>query len=176
MQWVTVFDLSRDGWLHLWPLLFVLAIAVSAIWRGLRGWLAMRKLARTNREERRFAGPITKTIVRVIVSSVSVILVIATVWSLANLVSLLGVEQHKTYRTIEGRVQDLRDDAKGESFELKGVRFNYSDYDISPCFHNMATHGGPLRNGEQIRVEYAWDALFRRNGIIRLDMGRNQIR
>jgi hypothetical protein len=53
-----------------------------------------------------------------------------------------------------------------ESFVVKGVRFEYSDYVITAGFNNTASHGGPIREGLPVRIWY------RGNEILRLDVAK----
>lgn len=39
-----------------------------------------------------------------------------------------------------------------ESFVVSGRRYNYSDYQISAAFNNTQSHGGPMREGLQVRI------------------------
>lgn len=39
-----------------------------------------------------------------------------------------------------------------ESFEVNGVRFEYSDYGVTAGFNNTASHGGPIREGLLVRI------------------------
>ena len=53
-----------------------------------------------------------------------------------------------------------------EWFVVDGRRFEYSDYVIVPGFNNTASHGGPIRQGLQVRVHYVG------NNIARLEVAR----
>src|SRR6266542_1345178 len=54
---------------------------------------------------------------------------------------------------VEGSVEQYRvlpttgTPQKRESFVVRGVRFEYSGYDAAPGFRQMASQGGPLRDG-----------------------------
>jgi hypothetical protein len=48
-----------------------------------------------------------------------------------------------------------------ETFSVNGVQFSYSDYVINPCFNNTASHGGPIRAGERVRIAYSGDCIFK---------------
>ena len=39
-----------------------------------------------------------------------------------------------------------------ESFEVNGHRFAYSDYIVTAGFNNTQSHGGPIREGLQVRI------------------------
>jgi hypothetical protein len=52
-----------------------------------------------------------------------------------------------------------------ESFSVDGRSFSYSDYVISSCFNNTASHGGPIREGIYVRIFYVDDDC-----ILRIEM------
>jgi len=159
MQWKTVFDLALDGWKHLWPLPATLLFLPLLIW-GLRHDLKKR------------AYGAARSVFAIFVLSV---IVLGVGWgAIANVssyFSLLQTEHRAAYRTIEGSISRFDAEPKSESFTVAGVRFEYSDYDVSPCFHNISKLGGPLGEGLYIRVAYGWDSPFQRNCIIRLQVG-----
>ena len=51
-----------------------------------------------------------------------------------------------------------------ESFVVKGVQFEYSDYGVTAGFNNTASHGGPIHEGLVVRI---WHYKGR---ILRLDV------
>lgn len=48
-----------------------------------------------------------------------------------------------------------------EHFTVSGQRFSYSDYTMSSRFHNSASHGGPIREGLQVRITYLGQRILR---------------
>ena len=62
------------------------------------------------------------------------------------------------YSVVEGVVESFHpmpyEGHSYESFRVRGIRFTYSDYTITPCFNNTASHGGPIREGIRVRVVY----------------------
>ena len=59
---------------------------------------------------------------------------------------------------VEGVVEDFRQaPALGparESFSVRGVNFSYNVLDDTPCFHDAPLHGGPIRDGLDVRIHY----------------------
>jgi hypothetical protein len=53
-----------------------------------------------------------------------------------------------------------------ESFEVKGRRFDYSDFHITAGFNNTKSHGGPIDEGVHVRI---W---HKDNKIARLEVGK----
>lgn len=78
------------------------------------------------------------------------------------------------YREVEGPVEDFDpmpfEGHKPECFSVKGIRFCYSDYVIAPGFRNTASHGGPIRSGLLVRVDYINTGSH--NTILRLEVAK----
>jgi hypothetical protein len=85
--------------------------------------------------------------------------------------AITSYEQGK-YSLVEGIVTDFRpmpyEGHQDECFSVGTHRFCYSDYGVSPGFHNAASHGGPIREGLPVRVAYL------DGDILRLDVARGQ--
>jgi hypothetical protein len=62
------------------------------------------------------------------------------------------------FKVVEGLVKDFdpmpSSGHKMESFRVNGVKFEYSDYVITPGFNNTTSHGGPIVEGLPVRVSY----------------------
>jgi len=75
-----------------------------------------------------------------------------------------------TCQTVEGRIEKFRPmPASGhadESFSVGDVRFPYSDYEVSDGFNNAAALGGPIRDGQYVRICYDPDS----HAILRLEI------
>ena len=41
-----------------------------------------------------------------------------------------------------------------EHFVVNGVRFEYSDFEVTSGFNNTSSHGGPVRQGLYVRIHY----------------------
>ena len=41
-----------------------------------------------------------------------------------------------------------------ESFVVKGIRFEYSDFSPKAGFHQSSSHGGPIRLGLRVKIFY----------------------
>jgi hypothetical protein len=74
------------------------------------------------------------------------------------------------YSVVEGPVTDFvpmpYEGHALESFTVNGRRFSYSDYSMTAAFRNTASHGGPIREGLNVRVTYSG------NLILRLEVGQ----
>ena len=69
------------------------------------------------------------------------------------------------YETVEGPVSNFHpmpySGHENEMFSVNGVRFSYSDYVVSPCFNNTASHGGPIHQGLHVRIAYSGDCILK---------------
>ena len=53
------------------------------------------------------------------------------------------------YSVVEGIVENFKpmpyEGHENETFTVNGIRFEYSDYAVSPAFNQTSSHGGPIR-------------------------------
>ncbi len=79
--------------------------------------------------------------------------------------ALKKLEERGQFKTIEGTVQNFRPmPAAGhslESFDVRGIRFGYSDFVLKPGFKNTAAYGGPIREGLPVRIAYSDGTILR---------------
>ena len=84
---------------------------------------------------------------------------------LLTLGSIIGYLDNKTIyedkeiKVLIGKVEDFDPmpygGRKSESFTIKGVLFEYTDFDETFYFNNTKSHGGPIKgNGQDIRIAY----------------------
>jgi hypothetical protein len=70
-----------------------------------------------------------------------------------------------TAAVVEGPVEDFVpmpfEGHADESFTVRGVRFFYSDYNMSSTFNNTSSHGGPVRAARYVRVHYVGNAILK---------------
>ena len=48
-----------------------------------------------------------------------------------------------------------------ESFDVENSHFSYSDYEMTPGFHNAASHGGPIHEGLRVRISYVGNTILK---------------
>lgn len=63
------------------------------------------------------------------------------------------------YEIVEGYVENFDpmpyEGHKDESFEINGVKFSYSDYNITFGYNNAKSHGGVIEgNGQHLKIGY----------------------
>ena len=77
------------------------------------------------------------------------------------------------YSTVEGVVTDFHpmpyEGHDSECFSVQSQRFCYSDYAVTPGFHNAASHGGPIRPGLAVRIAYYG------SNILKLEIAKGQL-
>jgi hypothetical protein len=90
--------------------------------------------------------------------------------AIADFVEYRSAYAREDFSVLEGAVDNFHpmpyEGHQQESFTVNGVAFYYSDFDSSPCFHNSASHGGPIRPGLGVRI------VYHQGCILRLDIRR----
>jgi hypothetical protein len=75
-----------------------------------------------------------------------------------------------SYSVVQGEVENFTpmpiEGHADEQFDVGGVHFAYSDFEVTAGFNNSASHGGPIRPGLPVRIAY------RGNEILRLQVKR----
>ncbi len=60
------------------------------------------------------------------------------------------------YQVVEGYVEEYKEQ-KYESFRIKDVCFEYSDYNIQAGYHNTKSHGGVITgDGQYLKIGYIY--------------------
>ena len=67
--------------------------------------------------------------------------------------------ENKDYQVVEGKIENFhpmpKEGHENESFSVKNIFFEYSDFELIYGFNNTASHGGPLKeNGQEVRLSY----------------------
>lgn len=69
------------------------------------------------------------------------------------------------YETVEGRVSNFvpmpYEGHAQEHFDVNGKKFSYSDYDLTKGFNKTKSHGGPIREGLQVRINYVGESIVK---------------
>lgn len=79
------------------------------------------------------------------------------------------------YSVVEGPVEHFvpmpNQGHASESFDVQGVGFSYSTYEITSCFNHTTSHGGPIHEGLQVRIAYVpTGRKYEPNCILRLEI------
>ena len=79
--------------------------------------------------------------------------------------SLQQIYRQGQSRLVEGKVENFHPMPYTghdlESFTVNGVKFEYSDYVVTPGFNNTSSHGGPIRENLQVRIHYLNNAILK---------------
>ena len=73
----------------------------------------------------------------------------------------VGAYNRGEYQIVEGYVEKFDpmpyEGHAEESFEINGVKFSYSDYNIHPGYNNTKSHGGVIKeNGQHLKIGYVY--------------------
>jgi hypothetical protein len=78
---------------------------------------------------------------------------------------LRNAAQNGKAKVVEGPVKEFvpmpYEGHADESFVVNGHRFAYSDYDLTKGFNQTQSHGGPIREGLQVRITYIDDKIIK---------------
>jgi len=147
LSWVTVYEVTRDNWLPVWP--FVLLALAFAVGGG---------LTRT-----RLLGPSIGDDARILGACFfvggSIMALGATSLTVACYFVMASDLRSNNVQTVEGVIRNFipTDDSchTSESFDVSTAHFEYSDSQITGGFnHTSKCGGGPFRSGQRARVSY----------------------
>ncbi len=88
-------------------------------------------------------------------------------------------ELNKAYRggrftVVEGRVENfvpISPGGKGtETFTVDGVRFQYSDNEITGAYNKTLSHGGEIAPDRTVRLSYVENRRIKRNLIVKVEV------
>lgn len=73
----------------------------------------------------------------------------------------VGAYYSGEYQTVEGYVENFHpmpsDGKSKETFDINGVEFAYSDYNIHPGYNKSQYHGGVITgNGQHLKIRYVY--------------------
>ena len=73
----------------------------------------------------------------------------------------IGAYSRGEYQIVEGYVEKFApmpyEGHAKETFEINGVKFSYSDYNIHPGYNNTKSHGGAITgNGQHLKIRYVY--------------------
>jgi hypothetical protein len=148
------------------PLLFVAAgIGVYFYYRKFAGRGSVSTIDATKRKQRMLFGIIFASFAGLIS-----IFVISSM--LNNYFKTKTIYDNKQYQTVEGMVTNFHPMPESghdsERFDVNGIQFEFSDFDVSDYgYNNAASHGGVIQEGLKVRIAYFNSG--RKNVIIKLE-------
>jgi hypothetical protein len=147
MEYRVVFDVSGRGYEAI-PYLGVIVPVLLGLAFGAWAWRA-RKLP---------TGP--QFIPFVFAAVLCGSLAIACFWFLIpfRYAAAAAALHNGTAQVVEGQVENFhpmpRTGHDTERFTVNGVLFSYSDAELTPGFNQTSSHGGPIREGLDVRIHY----------------------
>jgi hypothetical protein len=102
--------------------------------------------------------PIYRVTGLIVAPLASILFLISLILFIPNYVRLRSSYGSGRSSVVEGIVENFqpapRSGPARESFSVRGATFSYNALDDTPCFHNAPIHGGPIRDGLDIRILY----------------------
>jgi hypothetical protein len=144
MNYTTVFDVSQNGYAAWWfPAAGLIVVVLCVIFAE-----RMRRVS----------------IAFCLLWTVSVFAATFTDYRAA-----LSKLREGNYAIVEGPVTDFAKlpkggrwtDQKAETFVVDGQRFTYHGAVVTAGFHQMASQGGPIHEGLQVRITYSGSEILR---------------
>lgn len=149
MVYRTIFEFTEkgfDSFLFL-PILFII-IGIGISWFNIR-------FNRSTSPKKKFI-----IIFGFIFSGFALLIMLVTIpSSISSRSKLKRIYENKEYQIVEGVIENFHPMPYSghdvESFTVKDVKFEYSDFILHSGFDQTASHGGPLKeNGQQVRLSY----------------------
>jgi hypothetical protein len=79
--------------------------------------------------------------------------------------SLARAVRNGQVQYVEGEVENFvpmpASGHQNEHFEVRGQRFEYSDFEVTAGFNHSASHGGPIAAGRHVKVGYVGHTIVR---------------
>ncbi len=159
MDYVTVFDISKQPFEWWWPAIGVAIFVIGIIFIKFVSRWPSQKNAKIIGWVMVVFGPIFTTVVYNSLSSM---------WA-----DWKAAYNRGAYYTVEGPVKDFTPEKyeghPDECFRVENIRFCYSYFVGQPGFHQTAAHGGPIREGLPVRIDYY------KGQILRLDVAADSL-
>jgi len=155
-EYQVVFDVAEQGY-QAWKYALLPALAAAAITLV---WTHSARRAELTDSERRNAYLILR-IGTAIVTAFSAFLLFHTWSEYEEFVQRL---RSGDYLTVTGPITNFQPGGvrhRSERFRVNGTVFTYGPAEITSAFHHTAGHGGPMREGLQVRLAVAGDRIIR---------------
>jgi hypothetical protein len=87
--------------------------------------------------------------------------IISSIQLISGHSSLRSDYDHGRFKVVKGLVKNFNSGRRLESFTVRGVKFEYAYYTVTPGFNRMASRGGPMREGLPVRMSYIDDFIVK---------------
>jgi hypothetical protein len=151
MQYVTVFDITKEPFVWWWP---AIGLAILAL-----GIVFIKYISRfPSQKNAKIIGW-----VMVVFAPIYTVVVFGSMYS--EWTAERTAFSSRSYSVVEGIVEDFKpmpyEGHQNECFRVKNQKFCYSDYVIVGGFRQTASHGGPIREGLPVRIWYSDGEILR---------------
>ena len=159
MLYETVFEITDVGFKYLWlPAVGAIFAAVGAL------FAYVPILAVISLPPNFYRGSPRRLGVFVLIFGLSW-MVVSFALTNGEYLSLIRAFEAGDYKVVEGPVQNFRPmpftpNGK-ESFEVGGMRFEYSNFELKAAHNTTTVHAGPAEDGLFVRVAYIGNKILR---------------
>jgi hypothetical protein len=137
-----VYEVGRDGWDAFVPLLIPLLATMTAF----AAIIDPKVLFRSHGREPWARGLAT------FLFSIALLFLLGSAWVTASRYrEFSAISNSRACTSVEGFVEDLRPVDEGERFRLSGIRFSYSDFNLTGGFNDAHSH---VEEGRFVRICY----------------------
>jgi hypothetical protein len=155
MNYETIFDLTQEGF-RFWP-----GPALGGVFLLAGAWL----IAARDRLPKSTLPFFNRVFPFVFFGFAVVWTIVMSASSYREYRELSAALQANRLLLVEGRVTNFRPmpytGHRLERFCVRGVCFAYSDFVQTFGFHNTMSHGGPIRDGLEVRISYVGNVIVR---------------
>jgi len=142
MQYQLVYDIQQTGYPNWW------IIALGVFWISLGLYCYFVSDSPGSKRDRK----------KIIVVIFGLLILGAEGIGYSNFAELRSAARNGKYEVVEGQVKDFvpmpYEGHSKESFVVNEYKFSYSDYDLTKGFNQSQSHGGPIREGLQVRITH----------------------
>ena len=78
------------------------------------------------------------------------------------------------FETNHGEPHSTKSSIPDETWSIQGVQFGYKYWTNLPGYHQMEARGGVVHKGQYLRVSYLISPIFRRQEIMKIEVGSKQ--
>ena len=110
-------------------------------------------------------GPVRRVVMPLFAACFGLLWLLIGCLNYAHFASLRNLARHENVDVVEGTVTQFvpmpYEGHANESFVVNGRRFEYSEYDETAAFHHTQSHGGPIREGQRVRITYSGNDILK---------------
>jgi hypothetical protein len=149
MDWIIVYDFGKES-IRIWWMLIPVSIVISACGMAAKNFRSTFGIGKK----------ICHIVFDVIVGTLALVLSLVPIYYNFSIYrETKKIYESKQYKVVEGIVENFHpmpySGHSNESFTVNGIKFSYSDFDVSYYgFNNTQSHGGPISQNKKVRLSY----------------------